>query len=281
MDRRGFVIGAAALLAAKSAIGADKPSPAQPSRVALVLGGGGCRGYGHIGVIRALERNGIKPDLVVGSSVGSLVGALYAAGIGADVLERYGKGFSPNMLRGWIFPKLGLFDGKRIRRFVADRTGGRAIEALPTRFAAIATDLRSGELVALQRGDLGRAVQASSSLPGLIEPVRVDGRLLVDGNLSSPVPVDAARLLGARRVIAVDVSFPPAEADLGDPYDALYQGFSILTNRLATLELARADVPIRPKIPEHHEMGAATQRALIAAGEQAAMEAMPRIRALY
>ncbi len=281
MNRRDFVVGAAVLLAASSAAGADKQSPGRPARVALVLGGGGCRGYGHIGVLRALERSGIQPDLVVGSSAGSLVGALYAAGIGADELERYGKGLTPNMLRVWVFPKLGLFDGKRIRRFVSERTGGRAIEALPSRFAAIATDLRTGELVALERGDLGRAVQASSSLPGLVEPVRIDGRLLVDGNLSSPVPVDAARALGAHKVIAVDVSFPPAEADLGDPYDALYQGFSILTNRLATQELARADVPIRPKIPEHHKMGAATVKALIAAGEKAAMEAMPRIRALF
>ena len=282
MNRRNFVLGAAALLAAAPSAGADKPSPGQPAQVALVLGGGGCRGYGHIGVIRALERNGIKPDLVVGSSAGSLVGALYCAGLSTDVMERYGsKGFSSNMLRSWVFPKLGLFGGKRIRTFVSERTGGRAIEALPTRYAAIATDLRTGELVTIERGDLGRAVQASSSLPGLIEPVRIDGRLLVDGNLSSPVPVDAARILGARKVIAVDVSFPPAEADLSDPYDALYQGFSILTNRLASLELARADVPIRPKIPEHHEMGTATIKALIAAGEQAAMEAMPRIRALF
>ncbi len=281
MNRRNFVLGAAALLAAQTSTAADPPPQGRPARVALVLGGGGCRGYGHIGVIRALERNGLKPDLVVGSSVGSLVGALYAAGIGSTVLAGYGSGLSTNMMRSWVLPKLGLFGGKRIQRFIAERTGGRAIEALPTRFAAIATDLRSGELVALERGDLGSAVQASSSLPGLVEPVRIGGRLLVDGNLSAPVPVDAARFLGARRVIAVDVSFPPTEADLDDPFDALYQGFSILTNRLATLELARADVPIRPKIPAHNEMGPATVKALIAAGEQAAMEAMPRIRALF
>lgn len=280
MNRRNFIVGAAALLAAQPAGSADRPASRPASGVALVLGGGGCRGYGHIGVIRVLQRNGFKPDLVVGSSVGSLVGALYAAGIQADALERYGKGFSSNMLREWIFPKLGIFGGDRIGRFVSDRTARRTFESLPTRFAAVATDLRNGERVVLQHGNLGRAVQASSSLPGLIEPVRMDGRLLVDGNLSSPVPVDAARALGARRVVAVDVSFPPAEADLTDPYDALYQGFSILTNRLATEELARADVSIRPKIPVHSEMGPATIKALIAAGEQAATEAMPAIRRL-
>ncbi len=282
MDRRKFVLGAAALMAASSAPAQAADSPASRGNgVALVLGGGGCRGYGHIGVLRVFERNGVKPDLVVGSSAGSLVGALYAAGVGADTLEKYGKGLGPNMLRGWVFPKLGLFGGKRIRRFISERTGGRTIEALPMRFAAIATDLRSGQSVAIERGDLGRAVQASSSLPGLMEPTRIDGQLLVDGNLSAPVPVDAARFLGARKVIAVDVSFPPNEADLQDPFDALYQGFSILTHRLATLELARADVRIQPKIPVHDEMGAATIRALIAAGEQAATEALPAIRALF
>ncbi len=280
MNRRNFVLGAAALLAANSSIAVDRPATSG-NGVALVLGGGGCRGYGHIGVIRALERNGIKPDLVVGSSVGSLVGALYAAGIGSARLESYGKGLGPNMLRGWVFPKLGLFGGKRISRFVSDRTGRRPIEALPVRFAAIATDLRSGKSVAISRGDLGRAVQASSSLPGLMEPAKIDGQLLVDGNLSAPVPVDAARFLGARRVIAVDISFPPTEAELEDPFDALYQGFSILTNRLATLELARADVQIQPKIPVHNEMGPATMKALIAAGEKAAEEAMPKIRTLF
>ncbi len=281
MKKREFIFSAAALLASTAARGAAPPAMPRSGGVALVLGGGGCRGYGHIGVIRALERNGIKPDLVVGSSVGSLVGALYAAGIGSDALEGYGERMTPNMLRDWVFPKLGLFGGSRIRRFVSERTGGRAIEALPLRFAAVATDLRNGERVILQRGDLGRAVQASSSLPGLIEPTRIGKRLLVDGNLVAPVPVDTARLLGARRVIAVDVSFPPEEADLGDPFDALYQGFSILTNHLAAKELARADVPIRPRLPEHHEMGLQTQRALIAAGEKAATEAMPAIRALY
>lgn len=280
MDRRNFVLGAAALLAANPSMAADAPAK-QGNGVALVLGGGGCRGYGHIGVIRALERNGIKPDLVVGSSVGSLVGALYAAGLGSSRLEGYGKGLGPNMLRGWVFPKLGLFGGKRISRFVSERTGRRPIEALPIPFAAIATDLRSGKSVAISRGDLGRAVQASSSLPGLVEPTKLDGQLLVDGNLSAPVPVDAARFLGARRVIAVDISFPPTEAELEDPFDALYQGFSILTNRLATLELARADVQVRPRIPDHNEMGPATVKALIAAGEQATIDAMPKIRALF
>ena len=260
---------------------ADPLPNARPARVALALGGGGCRGHGHIGVIRVLEENGLKPDLVVGSSAGSLVGALYAAGMSSKQMEYYGERMSPNLLRDWVFPKLGLFGGGRIRRFVANRVGVHTIESLPVRFAAVATNLKSGALVVIDRGDLGLAVQASSSAPGLLEPVRIGGQLLVDGNLSAPVPVMAARRLGALRVVAVDVTFPPEQADLGDPFDALYQGFSILTRKLALDERQLADLVIEPQLPEHHEMSAATLKTLVEAGERATLEALPKLRALF
>lgn len=288
MKRRAFValVAGAAFSATpgRNAAAAHGTSPlpgARPARVALVLGGGGCRGHGHIGVIRVLEKNGLTPDLVVGSSVGSLVGALYAAGMTSDQIERYGQQLSSNLLRDWIFPKLGLFGGDAIRRFVVERVGPRSVESLPIRFAAVATDLRTGEMAVLDRGDLGLAVQASASIPGLLEPVRIGGHLYVDGNLSAPLPVEAARRLGARRVIAVDVTFPPEQADLSDPFDALYQAFSILTRKLALEERSRADLMIEPKLPEHHDMFRATLKTLIESGERAAHEALPDLRALF
>jgi len=276
MNRRDFVRLAAGLAAAS---GVD----AQPASagVALVLGGGGCRGYGHIGVLRVLERSRLKPDLIVGSSAGSLVGALCAAGLSSDAIERLGARLSPNMLRDWVFPNLGVFSGAGIARFVRAQIGARRIEDLPVRFAAVATDLRTGDPVVLERGDAGEAVQASSSAPGLLEPVRRDGRLLVDGNIASPVPVATARRLGAKRVVAVDVTFPPGQADLDDPFDALYQGFSILTRKLAIEERAKADVAIEPPIPEHHRMTPEVIREHIAAGERGALAALPRLRALF
>lgn len=279
MDRRRFLALAYGGLLASASMA--RPASAQSARVALVLGGGGCRGYGHIGVLRVLERNDLKPDLVVGSSVGSLVGAFYAAGISIDQIERYGKRLNQNMLRDWIFPKLGVFGGAGIRRFVTERLGERTIESLPVRLAVAATDLRTGDAVILERGDLGYAVQASSSAPGLLEPVRIGSQLLVEGNLSAAVPVDAARKLGARRVVAVDVTFPPEQADLADPFDALYQGFSILTRRLALEERQRADVMIAPNLPEYHDMSGATIRTLIEAGENAAERALPELRPLF
>src|SRR5688572_9209348 len=192
-------------------------SIAKPARVALVLGGGGCRGYSHIGVLRALEAAGHRPDLIVGSSVGSLVGALYAGGMTASGLERDGRSLDTNTLRRWTWPDLGIFSGAAIAHFVKARISKATIEELDTRFAAVATDLSTGELVVLYRGEIGRAVQASGSLPGLFEPVRLEGRLCVDGNLVAPVPVSVARSLGAVRVVAVDITFPPAEASLGNP----------------------------------------------------------------
>ena len=286
VSRRRLLLGAALAGAGlDGAIARNEPATplpnARPAQVALALGGGGCRGYGHIGVIRVLEKNGLRPDLVVGSSAGSLVGALYAAGMSADKMEFHGQRMSPNLLRDWVFPKLGLFGGDGIRRFVDERVGACTIESMPVRFAAIATDLESGALVVLDQGDLGLAVQASSSAPGLLEPVRIGGQLLVDGNLSAPVPVVAARRLGAHCVIAVDISFPPEQADLSDPYDALYQGFSILTRKFALEERAGADLVIEPKLPKHHEMSAATLKALVEAGERAALEALPKLRALF
>jgi NTE family protein len=276
MKRRQFLAGAAALAAAPRTRAQARSGP-----VALVLGGGGCRGYGHIGVLRVLEKQGFKPDLVVGSSVGALVGAFYAAGMSADEIERYGDKMTPNMLRGWIFPGLGFFSGSGIRRFVEEHVAARSIRALPTRFAAVATDLLSGDMKVLDRGDLGLAVQASASAPGLLEPVRLEGRPYVDGNLSAPVPVDAARRLGATRVLAVDVTFPPEEANLNDPFDALYQGFSILTRKLAEEERSRADLLLLPPIPEHNDMKAATLKSIVAAGERAATDALPALTKLF
>ena len=277
MNRRNFLVfvGGGAL-----ATIATRPMAA-PVRIALVLGGGGCRAHGHIGVIRVLEENGLKPDLVVGTSAGSLVGALYASGMTSAQLEHAGQKLGHSPMRNWKFPRLGLFGGNAIRDFVAGYIGTRAIESLPVRFAAVATELRTGHLAIFERGDAGLAVQASSSIPGLIEPTRLGEQLFVDGSLVAPVPVTVARSLGASRVIAVDVTFPPEEAQIDGPFDALYQGFSIITRRLALEERATAELLIAPRIPVHNDMEPATLRAMLDAGKRSATEALPQLRKLF
>lgn len=277
MHRRTFITLPFAALATP----AVRPRAAAGTNTALVLSGGGCRGYSHIGVLQVMQEARLKPDLVVGSSSGALVGALYAAGVPVDRMTALGQSLSTNLLRDWIFPRLGIFGGGSIAKFVRKEVGERAVESLPMRFAAIATDLRNGDMVVLDRGDLTTAVQASGSVPGLLEPVRIGDRLCVDGNLSSPVPVRAARALGAARVVAVDVTFPPDDADLKDPFDALYQGFSILTRRIALEERRAADVVIEPAIPPYHDMSAKVIREHIDAGRAAASHALPSLRELF
>lgn len=276
MHRRAFLTLPIAALAT--------PPHAMPvsagTRTALVLSGGGCRGYSHVGVLQVMHEAGLKPDLVVGSSSGALVGALYAAGVPVDRMAALGERLSANLLRDWIFPRLGIFGGGSIAKFVHEEVGERTVESLPMRFAAIATDLRNGDMVVLDRGDVATAVQASGSAPGLLEPVRLGDRLCVDGNLSSPVPVRAARALGAAKVVAVDVTFPPIDADLKDPFDALYQGFSILTRRIALEERTGADVVIEPAIPPYHDMSERVIREHIEAGRTAAKSVLPRLQEL-
>jgi NTE family protein len=177
-------------------------------RIGLALGGGAARGWAHIGVIRALAENGIIPDVVAGTSIGSLVGGAYAAGI-LDNLERWAYSLKWKDTASFFDIRLrgGLIEGKKLFKFLAQRFPCQTIEDLPMPFAAVATDLESGREVWLQRGSLLETVRASVALPGLFTPVYWnDGRWLVDGALVNPVPVTLCRALGAAQVIAVDLN---------------------------------------------------------------------------
>ncbi len=253
-----------------------------PIEVALVLSGGSARGFAHIGVIKALEHSGIRPGLVVGTSAGSIVGALYAAGMNASELEDAAKRADDSLLGDYTLSlsSLGLVRGERLREFVNTEAKHRLIEQFPIRFAAVATDLRSGDLVAFNRGDAGQAVRASAAIPGVFEPARISGRLYVDGGLVSPLPVTTARTMGARLVIAVDVAYPPSGNAITSPLAVMYQTFLIQTYRLKELERPFADIVIAPVIRTDGQLGFADRAELIAAGEDAVRAALPRIRAL-
>lgn len=177
-------------------------------KIGLVLGSGSARGLAHIGVIRAIEEMGIRIDIVAGTSIGALIGAAYASGK-LHALERtfcsfdwkaIGSLFDP------IFPRSGLISGKKLTDFLRDHIAVQSIGQLPIPFAAIAADIANGDEIRLCDGDLIEAVRASISVPGILTPVRRDGRVLVDGGLVDPVPVSAARALGADIVIAVDLN---------------------------------------------------------------------------
>jgi NTE family protein len=179
-------------------------------RIGLALGGGGARGWAHIGVLRALEQAGIKIDLVCGTSVGALVGALYLAGR-LDALENWALGLSRLRIAGYLDFRVGggMISGNRLTAALREHLGDLTIEQLPVPFACVATDLLTGHEVWLREGNLVEMLRASFSLPGLFSPVEVDGRWLVDGALVNPLPVSVCRAMGAHLVIAVDLNADP------------------------------------------------------------------------
>jgi len=252
-------------------------APTGPApRVALVLGSGGPRGFAHIGVLKALEEAGVKPDLIVGSSVGSMVGALYAYGISARDLER--MAYDINMLQ---FFELRMLDGKpatgeALQNYVNEHVHGLPIEKLPTEFVAGATRLSDGKLALFNHGDTGLAVRASSASPGQFEPVTIGNERYVDGDEASPVPIRAARALGARVVIAVDVSAYVESTPQGVPQEWIDK--DARRARQVAAEAPEADVMIHPDIGYYAGESEAYRRRVIAIAERVAREKIPAIR---
>ncbi len=253
------------------------PASGPPPRVALVLGSGGPRGFAHIGALKALEAAGIHPDLIVGSSVGALVGVLYAAGIDAASLEK--RAYDVNLLN---FFEIGTLVGEEasgvpIEKWVDRQVGGRPIEALPTRFAAVATRAADGALVVFNHGDAGLAVRASIASPGQFDPVPIDGTEYLDGDVASPVPIRVARRLGARVVIAVDVSAYARDTPPGVPQAWIDKDARRASQVRA--EAPEADVLVHPDIGYYAGHDEAYRRRVIGIAERVMRERIPEIRA--
>lgn len=178
-------------------------------KIGLALGGGAARGWAHIGVLKALAKAGIKPDIIAGTSIGAVVGGCYAAGH-LDDLEGWALELTPRRIFGYLDFNLagtGLISGQRLCDRLEKNLGDRNIEDLPTRFTAVATEIGTGHEHWLSRGRLVDAVRASYALPGIFKPVKINGRWLFDGALVNPIPVSVCRALGARYVIAVNLNF--------------------------------------------------------------------------
>jgi NTE family protein len=252
--------------------------PARPPRIGLALGGGAARGFAHIGVIQVLEEAGIRPDMVVGTSAGSLVAALYASGKNGAELARLALAMDESAITDWAFPGRGLIRGEGLARYVRDNTGNRTIEQLPVPLGIVATDLDSGEGVLFQRGDVGAAVRASSAVPAVFQPVRIGSREYVDGGLVSPVPVRFARQMGAELVIAVDISTAPDGNPTGDMMRLLLQTFAIMGRSINRFELKSADVVVRPKLRGQSSADFTLRRQTIDAGREAATAALELLR---
>lgn len=269
------------LLAGCDTFGPKKPEPPPPAKpvIALALGGGAAKGFAHIGVIKALEAQGIVPDIVVGTSAGSVVGAMYAAGKNGFELQQLAITLDESQVSDWSLPDRGVVKGEALATFINKTVANAPIEKLPKKFGAVATDLASGEPIVFRSGDTGTAVRASSSVPGVFQPVAIRGREYVDGGLVSPVPVRFAQEMGATFVIAVDISNKPQASKTKSSLDILMQTFAIMGQSLNRSELPLADVVIRPDISQLASTDFKTRHLAVLEGEKAAAQALPALKA--
>lgn len=254
-----------------------KPAVAKP-KIGLALGGGAARGFAHIGVVKMLEAHGIVPDYVVGTSAGAVVGALYAAGHDAFAMQKIGQQLDEKIFADWTLGGRGLLKGEALQDFINQQVGKRPLEKLNKPFASVATDLNNGERVVFRTGDTGLAVRASAAVPGVFQPAQFRGHHYVDGGLTSPVPVQAAREMGADIVIAVDISARPE----GQPVDSMtaiiWQTTTIMGGMIGANELKGADVVIRPKLPYVKSWDFTARNDAMLEGERAALAALPTLR---
>jgi NTE family protein len=248
-------------------------------RVGLALGGGGARGMAHVGVIRALERAGIAVDCIAGTSVGSLVGAVYAAGLNGDqVLEMALQMRWLDILRP-VWPRQGFISFARLESFFARVTGDPTFADLKIPYAAVTADLATGKQVVLREGRVARAVRASCSVPAIVTPVEVDGRLLIDGGVVNNLPISIVRDLGADVVIAVGLAQPPGDYPRG-PLRIGMAAIEFLVLKAGD-DPATADVHLPIPVWGLGTMVRTSQRhRLIALGQRIAEQSLPEIQAL-
>jgi len=260
---------------------AAPPTPAAPPRrprIGLALGGGAARGFAHIGVIQALEEHGFAPDLVVGTSAGSLVAALFASGRSGRELAAIADAMDETAFADWSYPGRGLIRGEALARFVREKTNKRDIEQMKIPLGIAATDLDSGEGILFRRGDTGTAVRASSAVPAVFQPVRIGQREYVDGGLSAPIPVHHARQMGAEFVIAVDISAVPEGNATGDAARMLLQTFAIMGKSLKAYELRDADLVLQPSLAGVSGADFTTRRQSIKAGRDVTLAHLGELR---
>ncbi|MEB3767649.1 patatin-like phospholipase family protein [Acinetobacter sp. MD2] len=218
--------------------------------VALVLGSGGARGYAHIGAIDVLEKNGIRPDFIVGTSAGSIAGALYASGKTADQIKDIALNMKVKDVREFKIRKKGFLDGQKVQDFINQQVQNTPLENMKIPLFVVATQLNNGKKVVFNTGNTGQAVSASAAIPSMFIPANIAGTEYVDGGLVSPVPVEVARQLGADIVIAVDILAQPKYTETDNIWGLFNQNINIMQQHLSQAELKQADVVIRPDIRE-------------------------------
>jgi NTE family protein len=251
--------------------------PPKPAKIALVLGGGSSRGFAHIGVLKILESNKIPIHMIVGTSVGSVVGSLYAYGLDAFQLQKLSFSIEKGDVVDLAIPDNGFIKGEKLEEFINKTLKNTPIEKLKIPFYAVATDIQNGQEIVFGRGNTGQAVRASCSIPGVFRPVKIGEKMYVDGGVVSPVAVDAARRLGANIVIAVDISTGVEPSLPGNTVETILQSLNIMYSKLASVQVCQADVVIKPKVGHIDSADFSKRHEAILEGERAALEALPQI----
>ncbi|OSI11026.1 patatin-like phospholipase family protein [Neisseria canis] len=284
-NRRVLLLSLGALILSGCQIGRKTPPAPQPTAkpkaiIGLALGGGAAKGFAHIGVIKVLKQQNIPVNVVTGTSAGAIVGSLYASGMSPDRLELEAEILSQADLVDLTLSTRGIIKGEKLQNYINRKVGNRPLQNLPVKFAAIATDFNSGKSVAFNTGNTGQAVRASASIPNIFLPAEIGKRQYVDGGLSAPVPVTAAREQGANFVIAVDISAKPAKLENGSGFfDYLDQSLNIMSAPALEYQLRQANVVIKPQVQKLGSVGGFDQKAqAIKLGEQAALAALPEIK---
>ncbi|WP_374294459.1 patatin-like phospholipase family protein [Acinetobacter sp.] len=257
------------------------PTPVQKARepvIALALGGGGAKGFAHIGVIKVLESHGIKAKIVTGTSAGSFVGSIYASGKTPYQLQEIALKLEESDIRDLTLSRQGFVVGQKLQDYVNQQVGNKSIQQFPKRFAAVATELNTGKKTDFIKGNAGQAVRASCSIPNVFVPALIGGKKYVDGGLVSPIPVSTAKSMGADIVIAVDISARPKNAKSMSLWGLLDQTINIMGQQSINNELKQADVVIQPAIGHLGVLDLEARNESILEGERAAQRQMPKIK---
>ncbi len=260
----------------------ESPLAKRPVKLGLALGGGAARGFAHVGVFQVLEEAGIKPQLVVGTSAGSVVAALYTSGKSASQLLKLSESMDESALTDWTVPLIsrGMMRGDALAKYMSQNLEIKKIEEMKIPLGVVATDLHSGEPILFQRGDAATAVRASSAVPAVFQPVQIGGKEYVDGGLVAPVPVRFARQMGADIVLAIDIS-TPLEANKADGMlQILLQTFSIMGKSISDLELKEADLVVKPALSGIGSAAFNERKRSIEAGRVAMTQALPQLKIL-
>jgi len=264
--------------------GTKQATPTQPivkkkPKIALALGGGAAKGFAHIGVIKILEQNGIKPDIITGTSAGSIIGSFYASGMNSIELQQKAIDLESNGLMDFTLSTDGFIKGEALQNFINRSVNHKQIQNLKIPLGIVATNKDTGETAVFRFGNTGQAVRASASVPNIFQPVKIGSNYYVDGGLTQPVPVSAAKKMGADIVIAVDISARPKSGASG-LLSTLDQTINIMSQVALTSELKKANVVIKPNLERLSSVSFDSKHQAILEGEKAAIKMVPAIKKL-